>query len=149
MSAETRHDRLQSLMAEALETCQLLQVFSDDNFQVFFSDDDDKILDVIARREEIIEKLLGIENNVDLLLEEAGEYKNGRALPEDIEEIRRSVRQVLNDVSARDIEIMKIISSKMHVYKTETLKARNKKNISAYMKASFGSQPGDSVDFTK
>jgi hypothetical protein len=37
----------------------------------------------------------------------------------------------------------------MQKYKTETLKARNKKNLSAYMRTAFSDEPGDSVDFIK
>jgi hypothetical protein len=47
------------------------------------------------------------------------------------------------------MEAMKIISSRMQLYKIETLKARNKMNLSAYMKTAFSKEPGDSVDLTK
>lgn len=150
MNAEpSRRDELYALMTEALNTCLQLQSYTSDNFQAFIGDDDQKILEVIAKREDIIEKLIGIEYKVDLILEDVDDYENGRVLPADIDEIRRSVRQILGSISTKDYKVMEIVSSKMQAYKTETLKVRNKKNISAYMKTAYINQPGDTIDFSK
>jgi hypothetical protein len=143
------HSQLRALMTEALETCQKLRNYTDDNFNVFLGDDDQKILDTINEREHIIDRLMRIESQIDLILDEVREYAKGNALPEDIDEIRRSARIVLGDIKAKDMEIMKIISSKMQTLKTETLKVRNKKKLSAYMKTSFAEDLGDSVNLSK
>jgi hypothetical protein len=140
---------LRALMEQALATCVELQKYSDDHFEVFLSGDDAKITEVIDNREKMIETLIGIEYKTDIILDDVEEYDYGEALPPDVDELREAVRTVLCDVSAKDMEIMKIISGRMQMYKIETLKARNKKNLSAYMRTTFSDEPGDSVDFVK
>ncbi len=143
-----KHAELRDLMGQALDTCVLLQDYSENNFDVFLSDDDAKITEVINNREKLIEKLISIEYKTDIILDEVEEYDFGQSLPQDVDEIRETIRKVLGDVSVKDLEIMKLISSRMQMYKIETLKARNKKSLSAYMKTAFSDEPGDSVDFT-
>lgn len=145
----SRHAELHSLMTQALETCVTLKNYSDENFNTFLGEDDEKIVEVINNREKMIETLIGIEYKIDNILDEVEAYDYGKSLPPDVDEIRRSVRTVLNEISAKDMEAMQHISGKMQMYKIETLKARNKKNISAYMRAAFSDRPGDSVDFTE
>lgn len=144
-----KHAELRALMDQALETCVLLHNYSDENFDVFISDDDAKITEVINNREKIIEILIGIEYKTDIILDEVDEYGYGQSLPQDVDEIRASVRAVLSDISVKDMEIMKRVSGRMQMYKIETLKARNKRNLSAYMRTAFSDEPGDSVDFMK
>jgi hypothetical protein len=145
----SKHNELHTLMDQALQISVALQKYSDESFGTFLSEDDEKIAEVISNREKMIETLVGIEYKTDIILDESEEYDYGKALPPDIEKIRRSVRAVLNDVSVKDMEIMKLIGSKMQKYKTETLKARNKKSLSAYMKTAFSDEPGDSIDLKK
>lgn len=145
----SKHDELRALMDQALETCVLLQEYTDENFDVFLSDDDAKIGDVIDNREKLIQALISIEYKTDIILDEVDDYRNGEALPYDVDALRRSVRAVLVDVSLKDMDIMKRISSRMQIYKTQTLRARNQKNLSTYMRTAFSTEPGDGVDFTK
>jgi len=146
---ETMRGELRALMEEALRECIRLQTFSEDNFDVFLSDDDAQILEVINKRESYIESLVSLEYRIDGILNDVEEYGYGESLPPEADEIRRSIRKVLDEIAARDIEIMKIISGRMQRYKTETLKARNKKSLAAYISAGQGLMPGDSVDFVK
>lgn len=148
-TAWAKHDEMRSLMEEAYRQCVKLQNYSDENFQVFLSDNDDAMIDVINSREKIIESLINIEYQIDMILEEVDEYGLGGSLPPDIDEIRSSIRTVLSSVSGKDMEMMKIISGRMQMYKIETLKARNKKNLSAYMRTVFVEPPGESVDFSE
>lgn len=143
------HSELRTLMAQALEICAALLTYSNENFDVFLSEDDEKITDVINSREKMIETLIGIEYRTDIILDEVEEYGYGQSLPDDVDVLRQSVRAILSDISAKDMEIMKIIGGRMQMYKNETLKARNKKNLSAYMRTAFSNEPGDSVDFIK
>ncbi|MEL4106707.1 hypothetical protein AAFA46_07730 [Oscillospiraceae bacterium WX1] len=140
---------LRTLMAEALDISRTLKAYTDEHYDVFLSGDDEKIVAVVNDREKIIEKLVSIEYQIDDLFENVDAFENGRALPPDAEALRRAARAVLRDVSKKDLDIMKIIGGKMKIYKNETLKARNKKNISAYMKTVLSEQPGDSVDLSK
>jgi hypothetical protein len=145
----SKHAELLALMDQALETCFALQKYSEVNFDVFLSEDDAGITEVINNREKMIETLIGIEYKTDIILDEEEEYDYGESLPPEVDAVRQAVRTVLNGISAKDMEIMKIIGGRMQMYKIETLKARNKKNLSAYMKTAFSNEPGDSVDFTK
>jgi hypothetical protein len=150
MTAEAdKHVKLRTLMATALETCLQLKALTEDSHQVFLGDDDEKILNVLDRREEIIQRLIGIEKQIDLIFNEAAEYDGGRRLPEDVDQLRQSARRVLDDISTGDMEIMKLVSSRMQAYKTETLKARNRKNISAYIRTPYAEQSGESVNLIK
>ncbi|NLA86363.1 MAG: hypothetical protein GX847_03580 [Clostridiales bacterium] len=144
-----KHSELRTLMELALQTCIALQNYSDENFNVLLKEDDEKIAEVIDNREKIIEALIDIEYKIDIILDEVEEYDYGNSLPPDVDELRRSARSVLNEISERDMEVMKHIGSKMQKYKNETLKARNKKNLTAYMRTAFSDEPGDSVDFKK
>lgn len=144
-----KHRDLRTLMDQALQTCVALQNYSDACFDTFLSEDDAKITEIINNREKLIEKLIGIEYKTGILLDELDARDNTKSLPADVDEIRRSVRAILNEVSVKDMEMMKLIGSKMQKYKVETLKARNKKNLSAYMRTAFSDEPGDSIDFLK
>jgi len=144
-----KHSQLLALMSEALGTCILLRDFTAESYESFQDDDDNDILETVNKREQIVETLISLECQIDVILDEVEEYANGQSLPDDVEEIRQSVRTVLSEVSGKDIEFMNLISRRMQKYKNETLKARNKKNLSAYMKNSFLKQPGDSVDYSK
>lgn len=145
----SQHVELCTLMDQALETCIKLQGYTAENFDVFRGDDDAKIAEVIDYREKLVEALTNIEYKADLIMNDNRTYNSEESIPQDVEERRRSVRAVLRDVLQKDMEIMKIISRRMQIYKVETLRARNKKNISAYMRTSFSTEPGDSVDFKK
>lgn len=140
---------LRALMDQALQICVALQNYSNESFDSLLSGNDEKINEVISNREKMIEALIGIEYRTDNIRNEAKEYDLGDSLPADIDDIRRSVRKILDEVSARDMEIMKLIAGKMQKYKIETLKARNKKSLSAYMRTAFSDETGDSIDFKK
>jgi hypothetical protein len=133
-------------MEEALKACIMLQNYSDENFEVFLEGDDDQIVEIINNRERFIESLVNLEYKIDIILDEVDDYGSGETLPTDVDEIRRSIRSVLSEISVKDMEIMKLISGKMQMYKIETLKARNKKSLSAYMRSSQIEEPGDSID---
>jgi hypothetical protein len=146
---EQKHDQLLSLMQEALDTCTLLRVFSEENFQVYLDDDDDKIIEIINERDKIIDSLIHLEYKIDLMLEEMDEYEYGEALPCDIEELRQSSRSALDSVSQKDMEAMQLVSGKMQKYKDKTLKARSMKKISAYKRAAFCLPLGNNIDYKK
>lgn len=144
-----RHSTLRRLLRDAFDTCVLLKNYTDEHFSCLCEEDDEEIIEVIENREIIIEKLMDIEHQIDVLLDEAGTADSGLSLPNDIEELQLTIRKMLSEISARDLEFMTIISSKMQEYRNETLKARNKKSLTAYMNAAFVDEPGDSIDFSK
>lgn len=150
-ASENNLDELLLLMNQALETCVQLRKYSDENYNVFQHDDDEKIFEVINNREKIIESLFEIEYKIDALLDEGAESAHASSISDKVHELRLSIREILNDVAARDMEIMQAISGKMQLYKNEILKARNKKNLAAYMRNSaieaYGD--GDNVDVLK
>lgn len=147
-TCENNPGQLLSLMNEAFETCVRLQNYSDENYEVFQSDDDEKIFEVISNREKIIESLVVTEYKIDALLDDSEKYEYGASLLTEVDKIRLSIRTVLDNITVNDMEIMKVISGRMHVYKIETLKARNIKNLSAYMGTSEANERGDSIDIS-
>lgn len=146
---EQIHSELLSLMEEAKSVCIMLQNYSEEKLNAFSDEDDLKIVDAIKKRELIINKLIDLEYRIDLILDENEEYAYGNSLPPEIEEIRQSIRKVLNVITDIDLKAMQLVSSKMQKYKDETLKARNKKNLSAYIKNSFGVSPPSNYDYKK
>ncbi len=103
------------------------------NFQVFLSEDDAKIAEIINNREKMIETLVGIEYRTDLILDEVDEYESGEALPPDVDELRQSVRTILSDISVKDMEIMKLISGRIaDVQDRNTQSEKQKKPVGLY-----------------
>lgn len=143
------HTQLLSLMREALNTCMLLQRFSKENISVFSGEDDEKIVKVIKERESIINILINLEYKIDLILDDVDEYACGNDLPAEIDEIRQTIRPVLSTVIELDLRAMQLLSGKMQKYKDETLKVRNKKHLSAYIKANWETHPYSSYDYKK
>ena len=139
---------LMARLAEAHQACTRLQRFTDEHYGVFQSDDDGKILEVIDSREALIASLSDIEAQVETILD--AEYRGGKALPPDAEALRLSIRTLLSDISAKDLEIMKLLSGRMQTYRNETLKARSRKNLFAYMQVAESiPASGDSFDISK
>ena len=142
------NSRLHSLLENAYNTCVELRDYTKDNFYVFEGDDDEKILEFIQEREKYLNVLTKIEYDIDLLFEEEEDYNFGGNLPAEIEDIRLSIRTVLDGIESFDIEAIKHVSSKMQKYKIETMKVRNKKHLSSYFKSDTLEQENN-IDFTK
>lgn len=146
---EHTHAQLLSLMEEALRVCMVLQSFTEKKTDIFSGDDDKKIFKVIEDRELIINSLINLEYKIDLILDEVDEYAYGCALPPDIDGVRLAVRKVLGTVIDMDLKAMRLLGSKIQNYKDQTLKARNRKHISAYIKTGLGVSPYSSYDIKK
>ena len=149
MSADD--DRLSeqtSLLTEAFRLCILLQNYTEENFDVFTSDNDENIIEVIDKREELIGALADIDCKLDGDLSGASEYARGKSLPPDLEKLRCSISAVLNAISVRDMQIIKIISGRMQTYRNETLKARSKQNLSAYMRSAGYTEMSGNIDLS-
>jgi len=148
-SYEDVHAQLLSLMEEALEVCIALQNFSKQKFPFSSDDDDHIIIEAIEDRESIINVLINLEYRIDLILDEVDEYDSGDALPVEVEKVRQTILTVLSSVSAMDTKAMTLVSSKMQSYRDETLTARNKKHISAYITTGLETPASSSYDFKK
>ena len=145
-----RGSELRSLMAEALRLSAQLQDYTDVNSDVFLSDDDDKILEVLENREKYIESLADLEVRIDTVVDNEDGHDPCAVPLSDVQDLRRSVRSVLADVAAKDMKVMKLISSRMQIYRDETLKARSKQNLTAYMRSgSYSKDAGFSIDISK
>jgi len=152
MSAEEKEDTrmLSALMEEALKTCNQLYGYTAANFSVFSGSDEKKILEVIDNRRKIVETLLELEKEIDGLLPEKKDAVFAHeGLPAGVEDFRKSARSVLDKVSNLDLKAMNLLSQKMQRYKEETLKLRNKKNISAYIRTSAMNCRGSRYDCKK
>lgn len=141
--------RLSSLLEKAYKICVELRDYTRDNFYVFEGDDDDKILVFVQEREKHLKRLTEIEYEIDLIFEKAEDYSSGAELPAEIEEIRHSIRAVLNETESFNVEAIKRVSSKMQKYKMETMKVRNKKHLSSYFQSEDSTQPSKNIDVKK
>lgn len=148
-SFDTVNSKLLFYMEEALKTCVILLNHTEKNFCTFSSNDDGKIIETINEREQIINILINLENKVDVILDENINFAFGENLPADIDDIRKTIRSVLFTVSNRDLEAMNLISSKMQYYRDETIKARNRKHLSAYIRSGVSLAAGNSYDLKK
>ena len=139
MAAEGKKDarQLPELMKDALKTCNQLYSYTSANFSVFSGSDDKKIMEVIEGRRKIDDTLREYEKEIDALLPENKSPLHAQEeLPSEVRDFRRAARSILDKVSNLDVKSMNLLSQKMQKYKDETLKIRNKKNLSAYIKAS-------------
>lgn len=140
------HTQLVLYMREALNVCIKLQAFTKQNQDAFQGEDDQMIIQVIAKREIIIDQLVKLEYKIDLILDQVDDYCNGNALPHDVEALRNRIVEISSDILSMDMKAAKYISMKVQKYKDETLKARNKKNLSAYIKTNLMSKSFGSYD---
>jgi len=142
--------QLPALMEDAQKTCNQLYNYTVANFSVFSGSDDKKILEVIDNRRKIVETLIELEKEIDGFLPRKKDAVFAQEeLPAGVEDFRRSARSVLDKVSNLDLKAMNLLSQKMQRYKDETLKLRNKKNISAYIRTSAMNCRGSRYDCKK
>lgn len=129
--------QLSLLMEEVIKLCNELYDYTNTGLRDFVGEDDTEIAEIINSRKKYVDSISELECRIDLLLENEGEAISLHAdeLPYDIEEFRKKARAILRKVSELDMNAMKQISSKMQKYKDETLKLRNKKNLSAYIRS--------------
>lgn len=146
---EANAPSLPELMNEALRVCEQLLHFSEEARAVFLGEDERAILRAIEARETIIDRLIGLEYRIDLVLDANDEYACGGALPEEAESARLKARDILGAVMGMDVRAMRHVRLRMQKDKDETLKARNKKHLSAYIRASAAPCSRGSYDYIK
>jgi len=132
--SEQSQAQLLSYMNEVLNVCVMLKEYTEHNQNIFSGNDDNAILKIIKNRELYIDKLVSLEYKIDMIFEEVDEYEYGNALPHDSELVFNRIRNLLKNIMDMDMKAMASVGLKMQKYKDETLKARNKKHLSAYIK---------------
>ena len=135
------HAQLVSHMEQALKACLMLQDFSEEKMSTFSDGSDQEIIQLIQDRERIINILISLEYKIDLILDAVDEYAYGDDLPSEIDQIRQAIRKVLSGVTELDMKAMHLVGGRVQKYKDETLKARNLKHLSAYIKNVPGNKP--------
>ena len=147
MSANKDKARLAALMREALNTGLELQRFSEENFPVFLEDNEKKIVETLEQREILIHRLVDLEKEIRLI-SDGFNLTDEERMPEFFEN-RRRLRLILDSVMAMDEKAKKLLEEKMRYYKTRTVSARNKKNISAYIKSGAPDMTDNNVEYLK
>ncbi|HBR08672.1 MAG TPA: hypothetical protein DD735_07240 [Clostridiales bacterium] len=120
-------------LKEMLKAGGALFRFTRDQYGVLTGDDESGIMEALGEREQIIAVLMNLDNKIDSLLEEAGLRRD--ALPPDAEALRLDIRSALGAVTEIDIAVITHISGRLQKYKDLTIKARNQRHISAYLKS--------------
>lgn len=149
MSTTKEESRLLALMEESLNAGLELQHFSEENICVFSGEDEKAIEDVLERRQNFLDILANLEKEINLI---TGSMADG--LPEEgripqFYENRRTLRRVLDAVTAMDKEAMKLLEAQIHDYRDRTVNARNKKHISAYIESGAPNLPDNKFDYLK
>ena len=147
-SREQADAGLLSMFKEAHRVCCELYELTLRNISRLQEGTDDDIVKFIHNRELVINKLVVIEYNIYLVLENIDEYENGRYLPPEIETERLRTRQLIGAISELDQQAIEAVSGRVQSYKEKTLKTRNNKNISAYLKTSMTVATGSSINYT-
>lgn len=143
------HSRLLGLMEETLLICSELEQFTRESFPLLQDEDDQKLIWVIQEREKYINALIQLEYKIDLLFDEVDAYEYGDCLPPEADRLRRSCRTVLHSISELDMKAMKLVSTRLQSYRDETIKARNRKHLSAYIKTGASAHRRSGCDYTK
>ncbi len=133
-SVQAQAEPLLPLLSEALRLCRLLLAFSEEQLTDLDTREDEAILSAIEGRAAILSGLMELEEEIKPLLDRTGQA----APPPEADRIRREIRSVLRRVSDIDARAMGAVSGKMRAYREETLKARSRKHLSAYMSAGQG-----------
>jgi len=129
---------LLDLLQEAYRVCRELYDLTLNRLGVLNGDSDEAIIAFIDSREVLINKLVALEYRVYMIFDNYDAYENGRLLPGEIEAERLKTRRLVNAITELDLEVIKLLSVKVQAYKDKTLKIRNRKHISAYLKGKYG-----------
>jgi cell division FtsZ-interacting protein ZapD len=133
-ACEKKKSRLIALLYDTLRASEELLSFSQQRSHIVLGEDDAEIIETLIEREEYINALISLENEIDIVLEEDGSSDSD--LPPEAEKIRLSIRYVLDKVTEIDVEAINVLSENLKKYKEYTIIARNKKRISAYIRTS-------------
>lgn len=139
--------RLLSLLAEALETSRELLDYTRQKYDVLYSGNNGQLTEALGEREKFISALTNLECRTDLVLEELGMRLGD--LPQEAERLRQAIRSTLGAVTEMDVKLISAMSAHLQEYKDLTIKARNKKHISAYLKAGMLKSQGNRFDIKK
>jgi len=144
VSSNKKYAELSDIKKEALNACEELISYTNDNFHYLEEKDCDKIKEIIEGRDPLIANLIDIEKKVHQLYEKYG--VNDEKYAEEIDELKKSVRDVLDRITLLDSMAMSILESKMQTYKDKVISVQNKKSISSYLKSSSISYSGSNYD---
>ncbi|NCB50670.1 MAG: hypothetical protein EOM54_02135 [Clostridia bacterium] len=136
--------RLLSLLEETLAVSEELLRFTREKHSAFAGGDEKEMAETLREREKNISALINMECKIDLVLEQAGLHIG--SLPHEAEALRQSIRSSLDSVTEIDIGSINLISGQLQEYRDLTIKARNKKKISAYMKTGIYRNRDNSFD---
>lgn len=126
---------LSSLMDETIKACYELYDYSYAAYKNFSTEEDNAIAEIISKREKYVDAIGELESKIECLIQNNGDFMLNCSiqLPYDYSEFRKKARSILRSVTELDMDSMQMMGTKMQKYKEETLKIRNKKNISAYI----------------
>ena len=139
---------IRTLLENAYAICLALRDYSKENLHVLENGDDDAIQYSIQEREKYISALSEIESEIDAIIDDGSDRALGAMLEPEDEKLRRSIRTLLDEVETLDIGAMTLVSKKMHEYRMETMKARNRKHLSSYFQEEIAESNGG-FDFMK
>jgi transposase len=147
VNLDVKYAELSDVKKEALNACEQLCSYTNENFQSLEEKDCDKIKEIIERRDPLIANLMDIEKKVGHLYEKYGACDEKFA--EEIDALKKSVRAVLDPISQLDLLAISILERKMQEHKDKVLSIQSKKSISTYLKNNSISYTGSNFDIRK
>jgi hypothetical protein len=141
------YSRLMSLLQETLEASEKLKAFTRQNQDVLSGSDEKKIIEVLRHREKMLGDLINLEYGIERTLDALGLAVD--SLPPDAEKLRSAIRATLDAVTETDVVSINCIRSHLQEYRDLTIRLRNKKHVSAYLKSARLSPRESSFDTIK
>lgn len=127
------YGRLLSLLRETLAVSERLKRFTRQRQDVLSGGDEKKILETLREREKIIDELTNPEYEIERLLDTLG--LDLGSLPPEAEALRLAIRSELSAVTETDVSAINVMRGHLQEYKDLTIRLRNKKHVSAYLKS--------------
>ncbi len=137
---------LESLLNDMLALCTQFHAFTLRQIGKLEHAEDEVLLAYIDEREELIESMRALEQRIDGVTETlSAEEQSDPA----VQRMRGEIRAILSKTATIDMDTMRILSDRMAFYRNATIKARRKKQLSAYLETGIPCDNCSSTDFTK
>ncbi len=137
---------LASLLNDMLALSTQLHALSLQRSEDLENAEDEALLAHIDEREEIIDAMRSLEQRVDGLTDTLSAEE--QADP-DAQQLRARIRALLSETETIDMQTMRVLSERMVLYRNETIKARQKKQLAAYLETDIPYGSNTNADFTK
>lgn len=137
---------LESLLNDMLALCTQLHTLTLQHVGKLDDAEDEVLLAYIDEREEIIESMRALEQRIDGVTDTLSTADQSDPA---VQRMHADIHALLSKTATIDMDTMRILSDRMALYRNATIKARRKKQLSAYLETGIPCDNCSSTDFTK